>query len=164
MRRRGGDFDNFSVCSFIFSLVLLVRSESDLHRDCLMRLGQYGQGFDIQCEGGAEQISLFNRYLRQQVLLPTLIKMALKTDLCSISQQLEKYGKIFGFKKQHRQQRSNQVTVFENHRKSLIQHLHFEWTKVHFKRQKVCGQIVLPDRSILIRQKLSESTKMRHIG
>ena len=34
-------------------------------------------------------------------------------------------------------------TVFENHRKSLIQHcerielcLHFEWTKVHFKKAK----------------------------
>ena len=34
-------------------------------------------------------------------------------------------------------------TLFENHRKSLIQHcerselrLHFEWTKVHFKKAK----------------------------
>ena len=59
-------------------------------------------------------------------------------------------------------------TVFENHRKSLIQHcerselsLHFEWTKVHWKCQKwgnlasfwkpeAYGQTVLPDRSILI--------------
>ena len=47
-------------------------------------------------------------------------------------------------------------TVFENHRKSLIQRLHFEWTK---------SQKVLPDTSILIRQKLVESTKieMRHL-
>ena len=36
------------------------------------------------------------------------------------------------------------ITVFENHRKSLIQHcerselrLHFEWTKVHQKCQKL---------------------------
>ena len=61
--------------------------------------------------------------------------------------------------------------MFENHRKSLIQHcerselrLHFEWTKVHYKCQKwsilasfwkpeACGQTVLADRSILIGQK-----------
>ena len=104
-----GDFENFSVCFIVSLLVVLVHgSEFDLHKDCVMRLGQHGQGFDIQCEGGVDQISLFNRYLRQQVLLPTLIKMALKTDLCSISQQLVKYGKIFGFKKV-RQQRSNPV-------------------------------------------------------
>ena len=59
-------------------------------------------------------------------------------------------------------------TVFENHRKSLIQHserselrLHFEWTKVNQKCKKwsilmsfwkpeACGQTVLPDRSVLI--------------
>ena len=64
------------------------------------------------------------------------------------------------------------TTVFENHRKSLIQdcerselRLHFEWTKVNEKCQKcsilacfwkpeACGQTVLPDRSILIWQKL----------
>ena len=64
-------------------------------------------------------------------------------------------------------------TVFENHRKSLIQHcersklcLHFGW-KVHWKGQKwsilasfwkpeACGQTVLPDRSLLKGQKLVE--------
>ena len=79
------------------------------------------------------------------------------------------------------------ITVFENHRKSLIQHcerselrLHFEWTKVNQKCQKcsilasfwkseACGQTVLPDRSLLIGQKLAENTKidkfkMRHFG
>ena len=47
-------------------------------------------------------------------------------------------------------------TVFENHRKSLIQHceqselrLHFEWTKV------------LPDRAVLIGQKLPKSAKIK---
>ena len=47
--------------------------------------------------------------------------------------------------------------MFENHRKSLIQHcerselhLHLEWTKT-----------VLPDRSILIEQKLMENAKIQ---
>ncbi len=57
--------------------------------------------------------------------------------------------------------------MFENPRKSLIQHcerselrLHFEWTKVYWKCPKMvnlasfwkpeaCGQAVLPDRSVL---------------
>ena len=58
-------------------------------------------------------------------------------------------------------------------KKSRIQHcerselrLHFEWTKVHEKSQ-ACGQIVLPDGSLLIGQQLKENaefekTKMRH--
>ena len=72
--------------------------------------------------------------------------------------------------------------MFENHRKSLIQHcersdlrLHFEWTKVNQKCQKwstlaiflkpeACGPTVLPDMSVLIGQKLVEKAKiqMRH--
>ena len=66
------------------------------------------------------------------------------------------------------------ATVFENHRKSLIQHcernelhIHFEWTKVNLKCQKKsilasfwkpesCGPTVLSDRSVLIGQKLVE--------
>ena len=70
------------------------------------------------------------------------------------------------------------ATVFENHRKSLIQNcerselrLHFEWTQVHWKCQKwsifasfwkpeACGQTVLPDRSVLIGQKLVENAKI----
>ena len=63
-------------------------------------------------------------------------------------------------------------TVFENHRKSLIQHcerselrLHFEWTKSWLEMPKIvhfwaCGQTVLPDRSFLIGQKLVENAKM----
>ena len=72
-------------------------------------------------------------------------------------------------------------TVFENHRKSLIQHcdqselrLHFEWTKVDQKCQKwsilasfwkpeACGQTVLPDRLILIGQKLAENAKIEKL-
>ena len=70
-------------------------------------------------------------------------------------------------------------TVFENNRKSLIQHceqselrLHFEWTKVNKKCQKwfilarfwkpeACGQTVLPDRSVLIGQKLVENARIQ---
>ena len=70
-------------------------------------------------------------------------------------------------------------TVFENHRKSLIQHcerseqrLHFEWTKVNQKCQKwsilasfckpeACCQTVLPDSSVLIGQKLVENAKIQ---
>ena len=71
-------------------------------------------------------------------------------------------------------------TVFENHRKSLIQHyyerselrLHFERTKTNQKCQKrfilasfwkpeACGQTELPDRSALIGQKLAENAKIQ---
>ena len=70
------------------------------------------------------------------------------------------------------------LTVFENHKKSLIQYcersellLQFEWKKVHLKCQKwsilasfwkpeACGQTELPDRSILIGQKLVENAKI----
>ena len=68
-------------------------------------------------------------------------------------------------------------TVFENHRKSLIQHcerselrLHFEWTvhqKYHkwsilasFQNLKLLVKKVLPDMSLLIGQKLVENAKM----
>ena len=69
--------------------------------------------------------------------------------------------------------------MFENHRKSLIQHcerselrLHFEWTKVNSNCQKwsiwasfwkpeACGQTVLPDRSVLMGQKLVENAKTK---
>ena len=68
-------------------------------------------------------------------------------------------------------------TVFENHRKSVIQpserrelRLHFAWTKVNKKCQKwsilasfwkpeACGQTMLPDRSVLIGQKLVENAE-----
>ena len=71
-------------------------------------------------------------------------------------------------------------TVFENHRKSLTQHcqrselrLHFEWTKgnskckkwsilASFSKPEACGQTVLPDRSVLILQKLVENAKIQH--
>ena len=71
------------------------------------------------------------------------------------------------------------TTVFENLRKSLIQHcerrelcLHSEWTKVNYKCQQLsilasfwkseaCGQTVLPNKSLLIGQKLVEHAKIK---
>ena len=71
------------------------------------------------------------------------------------------------------------TTVFENHRKSLIQdcerselRLQFDWTNVSQKCQKksilasfckpeACGQTVFPDRSFLIGQKLVENAKIK---
>ena len=74
--------------------------------------------------------------------------------------------------------KTNLGTVFENHRKSLIQHCELQsyvyilsgqklsknakngpfWRV--FEKPEACGQIVLPDRSVLIGQKLLENTKM----
>ena len=68
--------------------------------------------------------------------------------------------------------------MFENHRKSLIQHcerselrLHFELTKVNqkcqiwsilvsFGKPEACGQTALPDRSLLKGQILTETAKI----
>ena len=70
---------------------------------------------------------------------------------------------------------STSLTVFQNQRKNLIQHLrlHFEWTKVHqkcqnwsfwrvFEKPETCCQTLLPDRSISIRQKRLENAKMKN--
>ena len=72
-------------------------------------------------------------------------------------------------------------TVFENRQKNRIQHcerselrLHFEWTKINQKCQKrsillsfckpeACGQTALPDRSLLIGQKLVENAKIENL-
>ena len=66
-------------------------------------------------------------------------------------------------------------TVFENHRKSRIQHGYIyilsgqklikKWKKkrsvlVSIWKPEICSQIVLPDRSILIEQKLLKEAKM----
>ena len=60
-------------------------------------------------------------------------------------------------------------TVFENHPKSRIRHcerselrLHFEWAKVNQKLEACC-YIVLPDRLLLICQKLVENTKIEKL-
>ena len=87
---------------FFLTLIIASASSSDLSQDCTMRLGQFGQGFDIQCQGGQDQIDHFTKHLREQVLLPTVIKMALRTDLCGISDQIEKYGKVFGYRRKNK--------------------------------------------------------------
>ena len=67
--------------------------------------------------------------------------------------------------------------MYENHRKSHIQHcerselrLHFEWTLkkkmpkmlnlASFWKREACGQTVLPTRSILKWQKLAKNAKI----
>ena len=71
------------------------------------------------------------------------------------------------------------LTVFENHRKSLIQHFASEASYVYilsgqkllknakkwsiwrvFGKPKASGQTVVPDRSVLIGQKLAENAKI----
>ena len=47
--------------------------------------------------------------------------------------------------------------MFENHIKSLIQQLSL---LASFRKPEAFGQTVLPDRSILIRQKLIENAKI----
>ena len=71
--------------------------------------------------------------------------------------------------------------MFENRLKSLIQDyersellLHFEWSKVtskcqkwfnlaSFRKPEACGQIVFPDRQILVGQKLVENAKIDNL-
>ena len=48
-------------------------------------------------------------------------------------------------------------TVFENHIKSLIQQLSL---LASFRKPEAFGQTVLPDRSILVGQKLMENAKI----
>ena len=53
-------------------------------------------------------------------------------------------------------------TVFENHRKSLLQHCERSELRLHYSfwKPEACGQTVLSDRSVLIGQKLVENAKM----
>lgn len=46
----------------------------------------------MRCHGGEEQNQRFIRHLRQKVLLPMVLKMALKTDLCLIANHVKQYG------------------------------------------------------------------------
>ena len=52
------------------------------------------------------------------------------------------------------------VTVFENQRKSLIQHCQKWFILASFGKLEACGQTVLSDRSVLIGQKLVENAKI----
>ena len=68
----------------------------------------------------------------------------------------------------------SELTVFENHRKSLIQQINIaskasyvyilsgqKWSILaSFWKPEACGQTVLPDRSVLIGQKVVENAKI----
>ena len=88
-----------------------------------------------------------------------------------------RHGRISHLKSIQNQNIIN-CTVFENHRKSLIQHcerselsLYFEWTKCRkcqkwhilasFIKAEACGQTELPDRSVVIGQKVVENAKIQ---
>ena len=97
-------------------------------------------------------------------------------------QTSEEMNKKYDKTKFSRLMKDTVITVFENHRKSLTQDcersellLHFEWSKVtskcqkwfnlvSFRKPEACGQTVLPDKSVLVGQKLMENAKfqMRH--
>ena len=76
-------------------LLLLVTkwssSYDNLAKDCKLSLGAFRQGFAVNCLGGQRQNDLFIKHFRKNVLLPMVLKMALKTELCPIASQLGKY-------------------------------------------------------------------------
>lgn len=74
------------VC-IIFFVICLVQAYN-LSEDCSLRLGAQNQGFIVNCQGGKEQNEHFISHLRQSVLLPLIVKSALKTDLCAITSHL----------------------------------------------------------------------------
>ena len=74
------------VC-IIFYVICLVKAYN-LSEDCSLRLGAQNQGFIVNCQGGKEQNEHFISHLRQSVLLPLIVKSALKTDLCAITSHL----------------------------------------------------------------------------
>ena len=74
------------VC-IIFYVICLVQAYN-LSDDCSLRLGAQNQGFIVNCQGGKEQNEHFISHLRQSVLLPLIVKSALKTDLCAVTSHL----------------------------------------------------------------------------
>ena len=74
------------VC-IIFYVISLVQAYN-LSEDCSLRLGAQNQGFIVNCQGGKEQNEHFISHLRQSVLLPLIVKSALKTDLCAVTSHL----------------------------------------------------------------------------
>ena len=60
----------------------------NLTEDCSLRLGAYNQGFLVNCRGGKDQNEHFINHLRQSVLLPLVVKSALKTDICAVTSHL----------------------------------------------------------------------------
>ena len=74
------------VCIIFYGICLV--QAYNLSEDCSLRLGAQNQGFIVNCQGGKEQNEHFISHLRQSVLLPLIVKSALKTDLCAITSHL----------------------------------------------------------------------------
>ena len=74
------------VC-IIFYVICLIQAYN-LSEDCSLRLGAQNQGFIVNCQGGKEQNDHFISHLRRSVLLPLIVKSALKTDLCAVTSHL----------------------------------------------------------------------------
>ena len=74
------------VCIIFYGICLV--QAYNLSGDCSLRLGAQNQGFIVNCQGGKEQNEHFISHLRQSVLLPLIVKSALKTDLCAITSHL----------------------------------------------------------------------------
>ena len=88
------------VCIIVF-LISSVRSYN-LTEDCSLRLGSFDQGFFVNCRT-KEQNEHFVNHLRQSVLLPLVVKTALKTDLCSLTSHLSQgFGALTRWRRRRR--------------------------------------------------------------
>ena len=63
---------------FYFLTVLSLVCTNQWHKDCIMTLGPYEQGFDIECTGGQEQIDLFTEHLREKAQFMTWEKVKMQ--------------------------------------------------------------------------------------
>lgn len=109
------------VQTFIFFFLFsCISSYKNLNKDCHLRLGDFRQGFLVRCRGGEEQNQKFIWHLRQKVLLPMVLKMALKTDLCLIATHL-KHHTEGGNKGAERQARAENMISDES--KSVLEQL-----------------------------------------
>ena len=61
----------------------------------------------VQCRGGKDQNEAFIDHLRKKIFLPTVLKVALKTDLCPIKDLLRQYTSIYGIHRMKRNLISN---------------------------------------------------------
>ena len=68
----------------------------------------------VQCRGGKIQNEAFIDHLRKKIFLPTVLKVALKTDLCPIKDLLRQYTRIYGIR--HRTKRN----LISNSTKELL--------------------------------------------
>jgi hypothetical protein len=85
--------------SFFFAITVLASLltshaiqtlDLEMSSGCTMKLGTFGQGLVVKCDGGKEHRSRFLEHLRKNVILPSLVKVALKTDFCSTIEALSR--------------------------------------------------------------------------